>query len=93
MAGFKFRDKLYFMSPNEAAEEYDSCTCKLEYLYSKLALLQNRKKQLTARIDSEIDEVMQDINNTISLRNAINDAHFATEEYRDIKEITFDDIT
>ena len=89
----KVRDEIYFMSQEQAADAIESCNAKLEYLYDKLDKLQKRKKKLIERIEKEIDSCQRDIQNEINTRKAIEDAHFTTEEFRDIQDLTFDDIT
>lgn len=89
----KIRDEIYFMSQEQAADAIESCNAKLGYLYDKLDKLQKRKKRLIERIEKEITDCQDDINSEISTRNAIEDAHFTTEEFRDIQDLTFDDVT
>lgn len=93
MAKSKVRDELYFMTPEEASNAMDECTATLGFLYDKLDRLQKRKAKLVKRADKDIKECQDEIYKTINLRNAINDAHFATGEYRDIQDLTFDDVT
>lgn len=89
----KIRDELYFMTPEEAAEAVEDCNMTLRYLYEKLDRLQRRKKSLIERLDKEIKGCQEDIYKEINTRKAIEDAHFATEDYRDIQDLTFDDVT
>lgn len=89
----KVRDELYFMTPEEATEAVEDCNTTLRYLYDKLDKLQKRKKKLIERVDKEIKTCQDEIYATINTRKAIEDAHFVTEEYRDIQDLTFDDVT
>lgn len=89
----KIRDEIYFMSQEQAADAIESCNAKLGYLYDKLDKLQKRKKSLIERIDVEIKSCQDDIYKEINTRKVIEDAHFATEEFRDIQDMTFDDLT
>lgn len=87
------RDELYFMTQEDAAEAVEDCNMTLRYLYDKLDMLQRRKKNLVERLDKEIKACQDDIYKEINTRKAIEDAHFTTEEYRDIQDLTFDDVT
>ena len=89
----KVRDELYFMTQGEAEAAMEACNTNLSYLYDKLDRLQKRKKKLMDRIDKEIKTCQDEIYQEINTRKAIEDAHFATEEYRDIQDLTFDDVT
>lgn len=81
------------MTPEKAAEARDECTAELDYLYDKLDRLQKRKAKIMKKLDDEISRCQQDIYSMIETRKAIEDAHFATEDFRDIQDLTFDDVT